>query len=114
MTTGLSVGGADAAIAVTVVNSTATTGVLGGSSIQANGGDLTLAAVNTTNVVTSGDASEAADGGAVAVSVVTTSTQVFISDAGDDQRYWEHLDHRGHQGGRRHHGQGESRWRQLQ
>ena len=82
VTTGLSVGGADAAIAVTVVNSTATTGVLGGSSIQANGGDLTLAAVNTTNVVTSGDASKAADGGAVAVSVVTTSTQAFISDAG--------------------------------
>ncbi|HEY1419818.1 MAG TPA: hypothetical protein VGG90_03820, partial [Candidatus Dormibacteraeota bacterium] len=71
----------DAALAVSVVDSTTTVNVSGNSSISAPSGALSLAAFDTNTVKTTGDASSATSGAGIAIAVVVTSTKAYI-DAG--------------------------------
>ncbi|MEA3511109.1 MAG: hypothetical protein U9R51_06700, partial [Actinomycetota bacterium] len=69
---------ADAAVGTSVVNSDATTDILGSSRL-ASGGSLLVRAWNNAQVTTKGDASGATVGGGIATSAVTMVTRALIN-----------------------------------
>jgi hypothetical protein len=76
-------GSADAAVAVSVAISTASTKVTGSSSLTATGQDLTVKAVNKTDITTTGDASASGSAGAgVAIALVFETTEAFVESTG--------------------------------
>ncbi len=70
----------DAAVATSVIKSSAIAQISGGSSITAKG-TLAVTATNKINATTSGDASAAMGGAGIAVATVTSTTQAYIDSS---------------------------------
>src|SRR5688572_1951402 len=68
---------ADAAVAGSIVNSTATARIVGGS--VTSGGALTVTATNSVDATTSGDARSATAGAGIALTNVTQTTSASIA-----------------------------------